>query len=140
MSTPSGFDLGSAPATIEREDEGQVVHLNDEAGEPMYFGDNEPVTVTVTGTYSKRYRRALDAKMARSRKRRTVDIDEVRRDALEVNAQCVIEWSGFFDSGTPLDCTKANVVKVLEAAPWIKDQIEAAMEDHAGFSRASSLD
>jgi hypothetical protein len=135
----SGFDISGIAPVTDREDSGLVVHLRDESGELMYFGDDntQPVTVTVAGTYSKRYRRALDAKIHKASKARSRDREEIQHDALDVTAQCVIEWAGFFDGGLPLECTRVHAVRVLGAAVWIKDQVEAAMEDHAGFSRAS---
>ena len=48
-------------------------------------------------------------------------------------------WAGKVDGvnadekGTPLPCTKENVIAVLVAAPWIREEVEAAMNDHARF-------
>ena len=138
MSTPEGFDLNSEKAAVAREDEGIVVHITNSKGEPMHFGDGQPVTVTVAGTYSKRYRDAERERVDRRFKGRQPNIETIRRDALEITADCVLAWSGFFDNGKPLDCIRSNVVKVLDGVPWVREQVEKAMEDHAGFSRASS--
>lgn len=134
------FDLNTEKGKVEREDGGIVVHINDERGEPMYFGDErQPVTVKVVGTYSKRYRDAERARVDKRFKRPSgIDPDVIRKEALELTAECVLEWSGFFDGGKPLDCTRANVVRVLDAVPWVRHQVEVAMDDHAGFSRAVS--
>lgn len=131
----SGFDLDKAPSVIEREDTGRVVELKDEAGRIM-----DGVTVTVAGTYSKRYRRAMEQRADRRFRdqRRTVDPEAIRQEALEVVADCVLGWSGFVASGVPLDCSRPNVVKVFTVAPWIHEQVAAAMDDHASFSVASS--
>lgn len=134
-----GFDLGHAKAVADREDVGQVVHLKDESGEPLYVDEarTEPVTVTVVGTYSSRYRRALDGKLDRQARNRRADPESVKQDSLEVIADCVIAWAGIVNGGVPLDCKRVNVLKLLDVV-WIKEQITAAMEDHAGFFRASS--
>ena len=131
----SGFDLDAATAVIAREEAGRVVHVKDEAGQPLYDGDNE-VTLTVVGSYSKRYQQAHDAMLRRVQNRQ--DIEDSRKDLVGLHAQCVIAWAGFYEAGQPLDCTPANVQKVLRAAPWIHNQVIAAMEDHAGFSVGSS--
>ena len=133
------FDLSAEKSKVEREDEGIVVTINDERGETMHFGDGQPVTVRVVGTYSKKYRDAERLRVDRRFKRGGVDPDVIRKEALELTAECVLEWSGFFDAGKPLDCTRANVVRVLDAVPWVRQQVEVAMEDHAGFSRAPSV-
>jgi len=134
----SGFDLGQAQATVDREDEGIAVHIKDQTGKPMYFGDDEPVTWTVVGTYSKRYRKALDASATKLRQRKSDDIAALREDALDLVAECSLGWTGFFENGAPLTFSKANALKVLKLAHWIREQIETAMEDHEGFTRLSS--
>lgn len=125
------FDLSHATAVAEREEAGKVVALKDEAGLP-YDG----VTMTVVGSYSKRYQQAHDAMMRRVQARQNVD--DSRADLIALHAQCVIGWSGFHEHGQALDCTSANVQKVLRAAPWIHNQVIVAIEDHAGFSEGSS--
>lgn len=135
-----GFDLSAAEPVAAREDEGLVVHVHGPDGGPLYFGGDKPVTVTVAGTYSARYRRAEEAVATRRLKARRASLDAagLRRDALEVQAACVLAWSGFFRDGKPIDCTKDNVIAALKAAPWLQTQIETAMEDHAGFFQGSS--
>ena len=136
----SGFDIGgNAKEQVALEDEGVVVHITNANGEPLYFGDKQPVTITVAGTYSKRYREAERAVTSRRFKgNRTPDIDAIRKEALNLTAECVLAWDGFFDGGKVLECSKANVVKVLDGFPWVLQQVEVAMGDHAGFSRAVS--
>ncbi len=133
----SGFDLSQAEEALNREEQGQVIHVRDESGEPMYFGDDEPVTITVAGTYSKRYRKALDARISKASRSRRREPEDVQRDALDVVAQCVLDWAGFHENGTALDCTRANVTRVLGLAVWIREQVEVAMDDHAAFGKAS---
>jgi len=137
----SGFDLSQAAPVVAREDKGIAVHLRDEAGDLMYHGDDKPVTWTVVGTYSGRYRKALDAqadKRFRSRSRQPDDLDQIREDSIDLVADCSLAWDGFYDNGQPLAFSKASAVKVLKLAPWIREQVERAMDDHAGFSRLSS--
>lgn len=129
------FDLTAAKGIIEREDTGKVVELRDEAGRVL-----DGVSVTVVGTYSTRYRRAIEQRADRrfAEQRRALDPDALRKEALDTVADCVLAWTGIVENGTPLDCTRANVAKLFTLAPWIYEQVAAAMEDHAGFSRASS--
>lgn len=135
-----GFDLSSAAPVADAEDEGQTFHVHDEHGDPLYYADQKPVTMTMAGTYSRRYRRAEEAMTNRrlKRRRRSLSAEEVRRDQLHLTASCALDWEGFFQGGTPIECTKDNAVKVLEVAPWIRDQAEQVMEDHAGFLQSSS--
>lgn len=131
-----GFDLGSAPSVAEREDEGAVVHVRSETGERLYDGD-VPVTITVAGTYSTRYKAATLAQRNRALKTRQADFDAERLDenALAIMSACVISWQGFRAGDVPLAPTPQNVRAVFERAPWIREQVEAAMTDHAAFFR-----
>jgi len=143
MSTQSGgFDLGAAKPVAALEDEGQTIEIRDIDGEVMTWTDGDgkahPVTITVAGSYSTRYRRAQEAQITRTMKRRNPQItgEALGKQRLEVVAACVLAWTGFANKGKPLPCDKDNVMFVLEAAPWIREQVEGAMEDHAGFFKA----
>jgi hypothetical protein len=145
MSTQSGgFDITAAKPVTALEDEGQTIEIRDINGEPMTWKDDAgteyPVTVTVAGSYSTRYRRAQEAQVTRAMKRRNPNLtgEALGKQRLEVEAACVLAWSGFFSKGKPWPCERENVITVLEAAPWIREQIAAAIEDHAGFFKGSS--
>ena len=136
MSAGQGFRLDTASARAAREDEGVTVELLDIDGTPLTFGDDSrPVTMRVAGSYSTVYRKAFErARDQALAKRRRSTNDEAWRQALEVNAACVLAWDGFYtDGGQPIPFTPANVLAVLEAAPWIREQVEQAITDHARF-------
>lgn len=129
-----GFDLARAKEVTEREDQGRVVQIVNERGEPI-----EGVTMTVIGSYSTRYRRAVEARADRKfRLGRVPKPEELRAETLQMYADCVTEWTGIEDDGKPLACTPANVAKLFGLAPWVYEQVAQAVEDHAGFSAASS--
>ena len=121
----------------EREDAGIIIPLRNERGEKEYQGDGKtPVTMLVAGTYSSRYRRALEASRDQALKQRTVDGDQLEQRSLAVVAACVIGWEGLeTDDHTPIPFSKANALDILAACPWIREQVEAAMNDHAAFFR-----
>ena len=127
----------------EREDEGVELHVRDEAGEKLYADTPSgkiPVVITVAGTYSKTYRRAAEANRDRAAKSRRMDGDAMERQGLELVAKCILGWKGFFtdDACTQLYAlTKQNAIALLQGAPWIREQVEAAMMDHASFLRTA---
>lgn len=136
-----GFNLQSAKPVAAREDDGIVLELRDERGEPMTYGpDAKPVTVKVAGTYSNHYRRAQERQRDRMMKsaRGRLNGDVLQQNLLDLTASCVLAWEGIFDGETPVPCTKDNAVLLLEVAPWLREQIEEAMSDHQGFSKTSS--
>lgn len=135
-----GFDLAPALEVAAREDEGQVVHIHDQLGEPLYYENGsgkKPVTITVVGTYSKRYRASLDQQQGKQFKRRRFDPEDARKDTLEILSRCVLAWEGVYNQGQPLEFNRKNVLDVL-AVPFVREQVEVAMGDHAGFFKTSS--
>ena len=145
MSTPKGgFELGSAAPVADLEDAGTVVHLCGLDDELMFFtpegpkAKEQPVTITVAGSYSKRYRRAQNAQTTRAikgggRRGSRITGESLREQRENLAAACVLAWEGFFDAGKPLDCTRENAAMVFERATWILEQVEAAQVDHASF-------
>lgn len=136
------MDITKAGAVTEREDEGVVVEINDEAGNPAFGPDGTTrVTITVVGTYSKRYRAALEANRRWWRKHvgRTKPTDQqIEAQALELMAASIISWQGFTAGGADYPFTKANAVALFDQAPWIREQVETAMSDHEGFFTTGS--
>lgn len=132
------ISTNSLASVEQREDEGTVVHIRDAAGEKQYQDDGTtPVTITVVGTYSKRYRRLAEANRDKMLKQRRTQLDGEQLDeqSLETVAGCILGWDGFTADGAPFPFTKANAVTLLKAAPWMREQVEAAMNDHAAFFR-----
>lgn len=127
------FDLTKVQEVAAREDEGQWIEIKDETGQVYRDHSDQPVRMRVVGTYSARYRRAEESLTDRviKRSRKAADF---RRDRIDLVAALVVEWNGFYKAGKPLDCTRENVAEVLDAAYWIRAQVEEAAEDHAGFS------
>lgn len=129
-----GIELSSKQDVAKREDEGSTIHLRDEMQEP-WIEDGKPVTITVAGMYSTRYRRAESASGRRFQKQMRAqggDFD-MRAYNEDVAAQCVLAWSGFTDSGQPVEPTRDLVLRLFAAMPWVYPQVSAAMENHAAF-------
>ena len=141
MSTQSkGFDLGNTSGVQEAEDEGTVIEVLDQNADVMEHGKGKKVTMRVAGSYSKRYKSAQHKQTNRALKGKRTKFDAELLDTQrqEVAAACVMEWSGFFDGGAPLECSRANALAVFAAAPWILPQVEVAIEDHASFTGTNS--
>ncbi len=124
------MDISNTKSVAEREEEGTVVDVKDATGEKQ-----KGVTITVMGTYSSTYRRAVAANRDRILKQRraTVDGDQLEQQAIETAASCIKAWTGFTAGDKPYPLTKANAVALLTNAPWIREQVEEAMNDHASF-------
>ena len=143
----AGFTLKIAEDVTASEDAGTVLPLRDAAGDLMTYGpDARPVTLTIAGSYSQRYRDAEKAFGVRVNKLRSRGADDeigklMAKRAVALAGACVLAWDGFFvdaNETTPLACTPDNAEAVFNAAPWLFDQALGRMFDHAGFSRPTS--
>ena len=131
-----GLNIAAAKTVAAQEDDGQVVELMDHDGEPLVYGaDDKPVTVTVVGSYSTRYRQAVDRQRHQMIKRRKVKTSaaDLFENQIELEASCVIAWDGIFDGEKAIECNPQNAAEMLTAVPWFREQVQVAMEDHAGF-------
>lgn len=158
----SGLSKSRGKKVADREDVGVVRHMTDETNEKMYFrpenmalvspndltavalkqeldaGTIRPVTFTIVGTYSHTFRRAVEAQRERNLKNTNASGDSYARNSVELDAACVPAWDGPEQDGKPMDLTLANVADLLEENPWLRAQVQAEANDHAGFSRRSS--
>lgn len=152
----TGFRLNDTKKDVSAEDAGTTIHLRDIAGEPMMYGGEEialeggereivgakPVTLTIAGSYSARFKKAEQAFTAKigKEKRAGATVSEIMaRRALELTAACVIAWDGItYDGTVPVPLSKENAEAVFTEARWIFDQAFEASNDHASFSTPSS--
>lgn len=132
------FSLKGAQAVQSREDLGAKVTLRDELGEPLMVNDETgaavPAFAVVVGKLSGTYRKAEQAVNDRTLKRRTTELTAELLEAQELEklAKCVKSWN-LTDDGRPIPATTQNVITVFQAAPWIRRELEAVMNDPGRF-------
>jgi len=118
------------------------IAIKDRRGE-AYAGKGGPTVFLIVGEYSKPYRAAERATTDRVVKAARMGLDLSSEDSitfrLERLAGAIVGWKNVeTEDGTPVQCTKENVIEVLRAAPWITQQVERALQSHASFFAASS--
>jgi hypothetical protein len=123
------LEISTSKNVAEREEEGITIDIKDASGE------KEPgVQITVAGTYSATYRKAQSQNRDKFLKQRGgLDGDTLETRSLELTAKCIKSWKGFTSDGKEFPCTKDNAIALLSGAPWIREQVEEAMNDHASF-------
>lgn len=134
-----GFNIAKAKAELAIEDQGRVVVLQDKNKEPLMDGD-QPITVTIMGSYSKVYRRIREQHTQRMVKRRQANptAEQLLQNRMDLVASCVLAWSGITDDqGNPLPCTKEHALELV-SVPYVLEQLEEAQGDHEGFSAPPS--
>jgi hypothetical protein len=132
------LDIQKAADAAHVEDEGQVVHLHGPDGTPLYYTDGEeqkPVTITVAGTYSKRYRVGMNRNRDRMVKMRRAKVTGtmVEEQQIALIAHCILAWDGLFVGEKPVPLNEENAATLLTTVPWIREQVEEAMADHEAF-------
>jgi hypothetical protein len=134
------FDLKTVAQESTGDADGHVIKLEDRNEEPYLDAAGEPVTLTVLGKYAEPVRRQQDANLRRLLKKRQARStpEEIRENRVSVATAAVTAWSGIEADGKPVPFSAANVREVLIAAPWVLEQVEAAMEAGAGFTPSRS--
>jgi hypothetical protein len=146
MSTPSsgGFNLNQVTPVSKLESEGIWINVHDIEGEEMFYqgedGTEHPVRIRVAGSYSDRYRRAQEAQTTRALNRRGAKVTGalLAHQRRELAATCTLDWEGFHDGESFTECTREKASEMYKMAPWIQEQVEMAMQDHAAFFSSNS--
>ena len=133
-----GFDLSATAGVEQAQDAGVTVHVEDASGKALFIDGDEgrPVTITVAGVYSRRYRRAeeeVSRRVAKSRGKISG-----RQAVIEKAAACTLSWDGIFHHRKAVDCTAENAERLYRADPSVLDQVAAAQHDAEGFTRRPS--
>lgn len=103
--------------------------------------DGTPMTVTVCGKYSRKYREIQqnqqNARLKRAERggKMKLSAAEIVADRLDLVVGCVESWHIQLDGEYP-DCSPALVRSVFERFPWMREQIEVEMEDSQAFLSA----
>jgi hypothetical protein len=129
------FDVEAKAELLKVEDDGIVVEILDEMGDPALDADSNPVTVTVAGEYSNKYRKAEEWQRKTLMRLRGKDQTGAESIAMqsELVARCCLGWSGFSNKGTPLPFSTENATLAFSKLPFVRKRVESAMSDHAAF-------
>lgn len=128
----AGFDLKEQKEVLAAQDNGFPVHLRGLDGELLYHGQEKPVTITVVGRHSSRWRRAEEA----LRKRRIAG--ETIEDGLtvaETMAACTDGWDGITNGAKPHPFTPENAARLYADFPFVQSQVMAAMITPGNFTK-----
>lgn len=130
------FNLNKAPTFTDT----YVLHLKDViTGEPLFEDEAQevPVTVTLYGKSSMRYRNAVNAMQNRELRRRakkeTATAEQMQKESTDLLVACSATSTLELD-GEVVD-NKAAFEKLYTNTElsWIRDQVDAALGDDANF-------
>jgi len=107
----------------------------------MNEGEQSEMSVTVYAPHSKKYKELFNERankrlqvMQRTKKNQ-VTVEELEKDAVDLLSRIIKEWDITYDGEKPvLSVVKAK--EVFEALPWLRLQIEEAIEETLDFTMA----
>jgi hypothetical protein len=132
----SGFDLNQQAAAAKKEDVGTVVHINGIDDMPLFYeadGKQLPVTITVAGAHSEKFRSVEAQFRKRKLKASRFTAEVVYDENIDKVTACTLAWEGFFVGGQPIEFTPKNVREVYKACSWVLEQVVEAMHDHSRY-------
>jgi len=116
------------------------------SGKDLLNADGSPMTVTVHGPYSERYKSIMRAQQqrrmtdtARVAGRGAVEMspEELEAFSHEMVTRSVETWNITLDGDAPLPFSIENVESVFKEFPWVRDQIMSATGNVSNFLDSS---
>lgn len=120
---------------------GTTVVMKDRGGEPYVGEDGKPATMTILGEFAEPCQQAIKASRRRFLKQVRTNPNELDPDneaSIALGVAAVVAWSGWTLDGQSAPCTPENVRRALTAAPWLRLQVSAVVENPKVFSKSSS--
>lgn len=139
------MDINTTEKALAVEDDGIDVEILDPSGEPETFGPADaptPLTIKVAGRFSKRFRKAEEwqrNKIHAKRGKKMTGAESLQMLS-EFVARCTISWptGAFTLDGKELSFSVENATTLYSRLPHVQAQVEAGMDDHAGFIAKNS--
>ncbi len=111
--------------TADSHGEGAEMQVKD------YNGNKIDCWIKVVGIDSKRFR-----KESLNLKRNIVKNDDIEAVKAESLANVTIDWRGFESKDKELPFSKKAAKKLYEDAPYIMDQVDRFISNHANFTKS----
>ena len=102
-------------------------------------GEELGITIKVAGPDSdrqKKARNAINNERLRMSRNKRLTAAELEADALKVTAASIISWDGVIENGEAVALNNENATAILAKYPFIREQLDAAVGDRAGFIKS----
>lgn len=127
-------DLSEFSGLAQAQDEGvDVKILHPKTGEEL------GIAIKVAGPDSdrqKKARNAINNERLRMSRNKRLTAAELEADALKITAASIISWAGVIENGVTLELTPENTTAILTRYPFIREQLDSAVGDRAGFIKS----
>lgn len=115
------------------------VELHLPNGTALVNDDGTPMTITVHGLYSEKYRSVIERQQSERLKRAqrmggkpNIDPKELRDSRTSLIVECTDSWNITLNKKCP-ECTPQNIRMVYETYPFIRDVVSDALEEPQAF-------
>lgn len=127
--------------TRKAAEEGAKLQLRHPVDDTPLTGDKgEPITITVIGTDSQTFKRAMhaqaDRRINKPNSRRVMTMQSVEDDSINLLVAATIDWEGIVVDGKELPFSNENAHALYERFPWIREQVNIFVGDRANFLKA----
>lgn len=143
-----GFVLEDQVELAKFENKEIPVHIRGADLKPAWWTDDtgtkRPVLIWVTGEHSDYMRQAESRIRRRKLKPNEMTGELFYNDNIEKAAACTRRWEGLFSrtrQGGPrveVACIPHNVKELYKKCPWVLEDVEEGIRDHARFFESNS--
>jgi hypothetical protein len=136
------MDISTSANAAAIEEQGTAIPIRDQFGKPAFASDKTtPAMMIVVGSYSQRYRDALQqfqawVAEASSTLKDGEEIDPKIRDAKwteMVLSRSILSWNGLDNGESEFPFSAENAIALLTPRPWIADDVQKAVHKHERF-------
>lgn len=102
-------------------------------------GEGLGITIKVAGPDSERQkkaRRAVQTERLNMSRNKRPTVPELEADGLKVTVASIISWDGVIENGQKVELTPESATTILMKYPFIREQIDSAVGDRAGFIKS----
>lgn len=102
-------------------------------------GESLGITIKVAGPDSERQkkaRRAVQTERLNMSRNKRPTVPELEADGLIVTVASIISWDGVIENGQAVELSAENATAILTKYPFIREQIDSAVGDRAGFMKS----
>lgn len=128
----------------EASEQGAVLELKLPNGDPVIKPDGSPVTITLAGMESAKWKKARDVvgnrylKTASPRRGPAAQtMDELANDEAFQLASVTLAWDGVVVKGQEWPCDLAHAKKLYLTYDWIRNQVNEFVGERRNFWQAS---
>ncbi|MDF2797514.1 MAG: hypothetical protein K0R85_258 [Devosia sp.] len=131
MTKETATDLSAFDGLAQAQEDGIDVPITHPS-----TGDELGIVIRVAGPDSSRQRKAVQKQIdARLRRRSTqpMTAEEITESSLRTLAHSVISWNSVVIDGADVPCTYENAIALFQRFPFIREQVDSAAGNRAGF-------